>query len=448
MDQPHLHHDRHHDAEPDQVEARGLQRRQEDRRRHQDDRHRRQEEAEDHDHHEDRREQDPLRQVHRDDCLGRALRDVQRAHHVGIQQRHADDEHQHRRLADRRREDRPQLTRAPDEVHDRDQHQREHAAEARGLRRRCEAAVERDHHADQQHDERQDTRQHLDALGHRVMVRVEQRRRRHRGADAAAAFVGAPRDVILLPVAIHRVAGEQRDQQDPRADAGEEQPAERLLGGDRVQDHRDRRRQQDAERPARGDDAGREAGRVAALPHLRDAGAADRRARRRARSRHGREQRAREHVRDAEAAGNLPHPRVHRRIEVLAGRRLADRRALEDEERDRQQRDARHLLVDVLRDGVERRRRHEEVHEGDRDRAERERDRHAGEHHDERRDAVRDPDREFAHVSTSPAPLCLTSRPMLAAGSGARPRLGSASRLVSSIKSCSASSVMPSDINE
>ena len=50
VDQAHLHHDGHDDAEPDDVEIGGAQRRQDDRRGHQDDRHRRQEEAE-HDHH-------------------------------------------------------------------------------------------------------------------------------------------------------------------------------------------------------------------------------------------------------------------------------------------------------------------------------------------------------------------------------------------------------------
>ena len=52
--------------------------------------------------------------------------------------------------------------------------------------------------------------------------------------------------------------------------------------------------------------------------------------------------------------GILMHPGVHRRVQVLAGARLADRRALQDEQRDRQQRDAGHLLVDVLRHRVER----------------------------------------------------------------------------------------------
>ena len=48
----------------------------------------------------DRGEQLPARQLHGDDRLRGRLRDVQIAHHVGIEQRHADDHHQHGRFAD------------------------------------------------------------------------------------------------------------------------------------------------------------------------------------------------------------------------------------------------------------------------------------------------------------------------------------------------------------
>ena len=116
MNQSHLHHDGHDDAEPDDVEIGGAQRRQDDRRGHQDDRNRRQEEAEHDDHDQDRRQQFPARQVHRDDRFGGRLRDVQVAHHVGIEQRHADDHHQHGGFADRRFQDRRQVARPPHAV--------------------------------------------------------------------------------------------------------------------------------------------------------------------------------------------------------------------------------------------------------------------------------------------------------------------------------------------
>ena len=57
-------------------------------------------------------QQHPARQMHRDDRLGGRLADVQIAHHVGIEQRHADDQHQHGRFADRRCQDRREVARA------------------------------------------------------------------------------------------------------------------------------------------------------------------------------------------------------------------------------------------------------------------------------------------------------------------------------------------------
>src|SRR6266567_9267551 len=150
VDQPHLHHDGHDHAEPDDVEIGGAERRQDDRRGHENDGDRRQEEAEHHDHDEDRKQQPPARQMHRDDGFGRRLRDVQIAHYVGIEQRHADDHHQHGGFADGGFQDRRQIARPPYAVDHRDQHQRQQAAEARGFRRGGVAAIQRDHHAGEQ----------------------------------------------------------------------------------------------------------------------------------------------------------------------------------------------------------------------------------------------------------------------------------------------------------
>src|SRR5262249_32991743 len=101
------------------------------------------------------------------------------------------------------------------------------------------------------------------------------------------------------------------------------------------------------------------------------------------------------------------HPGVQRAVEILAGARAPDRRALEDEQRDRQERDRGHLLVHVLGDGIDRSVRHEDDHERGRDEAERERDRHAGEHGEEGCAAVEKADRQRAHA----APWRGTSRP-------------------------------------
>ena len=226
--------------------------------------------------------------------------------------------------------------------------------------------------------------------------RVQDRRRRA-GLGVERAGGG-----IFLAEADHRIDAEQRDQQQAGADAGEEQPAERFFRRDRKQDHGDRGRQQNAERAAGGDDAGGEAAGIAALAHLRDAGRADRRAGRGRRSRHRREQRAGKYVGDAEPAGHAMQPGMQRRIQILSRAGFADRRALQDEQRDRQQRDRGHFLVDVLRHGIERGRGHVDAHEHHRDRAQRKRDRHAREHRKQGGKPVADANSKHGHRRAAP----------------------------------------------
>ena len=234
-------------------------------------------------------------------------------------------------------------------------------------------------------------RQHLHLVGERQARLIEV------GRLAAAALVDRHGGSVLAGVAPGGVGGKQEDQQQARTDAGQEQAAERLFGGDREQDHGDGRRQQNAESAAGGDDAGGEARRVAAPAHLRDAGAADRRAGRRARSGHRREEGAGEDVGDAQAAGDPVHPGMNCRIEVGAGARFADRRALQNEQRNRQQSNVGDLLVDVLGDGIERCGGHEQGHEDDGDPAQREGDRHAGKHNEQGADAVENAEGGDAH---------------------------------------------------
>jgi len=90
-------------------------------------------------------------------------------------------------------------------------------------------------------------------------------------------------------------------------------------------------------------------------------------------------------------------PGVQRGIKIVAGARFADRCTLEDEERNGEERDARHLLVDVLGDSADRSRRHEQHHEADSDGAEREGNRNAGEQRDQGRAAIEQADGEEAH---------------------------------------------------
>ncbi len=281
-------------------------------------------------------------------------------------------------------------------VNHRDQRQRENGAEAGRFRRRGEAAVERDHHARQEDDERQHARQRTELFGHRVSVRLED------GRVLAGRIERAFRRCMFLPVAHHGVGREQRDQQKPGKYAGKEQPAERLFGGDRIEDHGDRRRQQDAERAAGGDHAAGEAAGIAAPPHFRNAGRADRRTGRRRGTGHRRKDGAGQHVGDAKAAGHAMHPRMQGQVQVLSGARFSDGGALEDEQRDGQERDRRHFLVNVLRHRIERRRGHEEQHEHERDAAEGESDRHAREHRDERRTGIEKSDGERAHARRAP----------------------------------------------
>ena len=104
-----------------------------------------------------------------------------------------------------------------------------------------------------------------------------------------------------------------------------------------------------------------------------------------------------------EPAGHAVQPGMQRRIEVLAGAGLADRRALQDEKRDRQQRDRGHFLVDVLGHGIERCRGHVDAHEHHRDGTERERDRHARKHRKQGRDTVADANSKYGHRRAAPA---------------------------------------------
>jgi hypothetical protein len=115
---------------------------------HQDNAHRRQEETEHHDHQQNRRQQGPFRQLQRDDPMRGGLAEVQIAHDVRIEQRHPDDQHQHRRLAQRAREDRRKIPGPPHLVDHCDQQQRKHGTEPRRFRGSGIAPVQSDHYTD------------------------------------------------------------------------------------------------------------------------------------------------------------------------------------------------------------------------------------------------------------------------------------------------------------
>ncbi len=142
-----------------------------------------------------------------------------------------------------------------------------------------------------------------------------------------------------LPDDEDRPQHEQAGQHQPRHHAGDEQTADRGLGGDAVEDEGDRRRNQNAERAAGADRAGGDVVRIAAPAHLRNAHLADGRAAGRRRAGERGEDRAGAEIGDHQPARQAVEPAVERLVEILAGRRGADRRAHHHEHRDRDERE-------------------------------------------------------------------------------------------------------------
>ena len=261
------------------------------------------------------------------------------------------------------------LSRRPHAVDDDGHQHAERRADAGRLRRRRDAAVEHVHHADDDHDERRDLRDRLEFLLPDI------------------AEVDGVRAEAALPDDEHRPQHEQAGEHQARHHAGEEQPADRGLGGDAVEDERDRRRDQDAERAAGADRAGGDVVRIAAPAHLRNAHLADGRAAGGRGAGERGEDRAGAEVGDHQAAGHAVEPAVERLVEVLAGGRRADRRAHHHEHRDRDQREvvqARSRTSPPTTCSASKP--WKITRNDDRDRAEPERDRRAGQQHHQRDD--------------------------------------------------------------
>src|SRR5690606_32695635 len=231
-DQAEFHVDRQDDAEPDRVEAGGFDHRHQDRRGHQDDRGGRQEAASHEQHDVDCQHDDPAIDLHRGDRLRDGLGDQQRGHHVAEKDRGADDQQQHPRFAQAVPDDRPQVGGLTDTVDDDHQREAERGAHAGGFRRRGDAAVERIDDPEDDHQERQYARHELQLLAQRV--------------DAA----GIDELRAPLPADEQGPQDEKADQEQTREYARDEQATDRGLRGDPVEDHRDARRDEDAERAA------------------------------------------------------------------------------------------------------------------------------------------------------------------------------------------------------
>ncbi len=221
-------------------------------------------------------------------------------------------EHDHRRFASGARENDPEVTPAPAAVDRHHHHQRAKGTDAGDFGGRRPAAVERDHDDDDEPEEGRQPRQRLQAILPAVILESEQR------VGTGGLNIG-PRRTLFSRRFVHHPDCEQHRKQQTRPDACHEQFADRLLGGEAVQDQRQRRRNQDAECAAGGDQAGGECVRVAALPHFRNARGPNRRAGRGARAAHRREHRAGEGVGQSETTRHLVQPAIQRVVEVCAG---------------------------------------------------------------------------------------------------------------------------------
>ena len=117
--------------------------------------------------------------------------------------------------------------------------------------------------------------------------------------------------------------------------AGKEQTADRGFRGNAVEDEGDRRRNQDSERAAGANRTGRHVVRISAPPHFRDAHLADGGAAGGRGAGERGEDGAGAEIGNDQAAGQAVKPSVERLVQILAGRRRADRGAHHHEHRNR-----------------------------------------------------------------------------------------------------------------
>ena len=175
----------------------------------------------------------------------------------------------------------------------------EQRAERADLGRRRDAGVEHDQHQQDQQQARPDPDQAGAALG---------RRRAERGRRV----VGADPD----PAVDH--GGQQDADDDARDHAGDQQLADRGLRRDAVDHHRDAGRNENVERGADADRAGRQLLGIAVPAHLRHRDLGHHRRRRGARPRHRAENSAGEHGRDRKPAADVRQPGGGGGVEILA----------------------------------------------------------------------------------------------------------------------------------
>ncbi len=187
--------------------------------------------------------------------------------------------------------------------------------------------------------------------------------------------------VVALPGDEPGDEHQQRGQHQAGDDAGDEEATDGGVGGDRVDDHDDRRRDQDPQGPGGADDADAELHRVALLDHGRQQDRTDRHHRGRAGAGDRGKQGAGDDAAEGQAAAQVTDQGGGEADHALGHPAMGEEVAGQDEERDRHD-------LELLDAGEElhRHRLHRDLghgeEEGEDGQAEGDGDRHAGEHED------------------------------------------------------------------
>ena len=119
------------------------------------------------------------------------------------------------------------------------------------------------------------------------------------------------------PAADRDIGHEHRQKQQARGQTAHEQPPHRLAGLHPDQDQRDRRRDQNTQRPRSADGAKHEPPVIAALGHGGHADKPRRHGRGRATARHRRQRRGKTRCADEQSAGHAPRPKIEGVIQIL-----------------------------------------------------------------------------------------------------------------------------------
>ena len=141
--------------------------------------------------------------------------------------------------------------------------------------------------------------------------------------------------IVVAPGTIERNRAQRRRQRNAGNDAGDEKLADRGIGGDGVEHHRDRRRNQYPQRAGGGDHAGTEALREALRHHRRQNDRADGDHGRGRRTGHRRKQRAGEHAGERQTAIPMPDHGGREADHAPRDPAMGEEAAGQDEERDR-----------------------------------------------------------------------------------------------------------------